>query len=157
MSKMTLRNTFYPSTLNLIISTYHSLKSCKVSDLGLLRNVFLWIVCFQSWPLNEVSRMFYNDLAHHKPFEIFHHNMFWTWPKRIMWTIASTLNRTKNYCFRLLSLIADNNATQNSQPTGKKNELISTVLIPAVLIDRLSCTYASSFSIPEIFFKRVLD
>ena len=78
--------------------------------------------------------MFYNDPAHHKPFEIFRHNMFWTWPKRIkMWTVASTLNRTKNYCFRLLSLIAENNATQNleyqtnSQPTGNKNELVSTV------------------------------
>ena len=50
-----------------------------------------------------------------------------------MWTVASTLNRTKNYCFRLLSLIAENNATQNleyqtnSQPTGNKNELVSTV------------------------------
>ena len=51
-----------------------------------------------------------------------------------MWTVASTLNRTKNYCFRLLSLIAENNATQNleyqttSQPTGNKNELVSTVI-----------------------------
>ena len=50
-----------------------------------------------------------------------------------MWTVASTLNRTKNYCFRLLSLIAENNATQNleyqtnSQPSGNKNELVSTV------------------------------
>ena len=53
-----------------------------------------------------------------------------------MWTVASTLNRTKNYCFRLLSLIAENNATQNleyqtnSQPTGNKNELVSTVKKP---------------------------
>ena len=52
-----------------------------------------------------------------------------------MWTIASTLNRTKNYCFRLLSLIAENNTTQNleyqpnSQPTGNKNELVSTVIL----------------------------
>ena len=79
--------------------------------------------------------MFYNDPAHHKPFEIFRQNMFWTWPKRIMWTVASTLNRTKNYCFRLLSLIAENNATQNleyqtnSQPTRNKNELVSTVIL----------------------------
>ena len=52
-----------------------------------------------------------------------------------MWTVASTLNRTKNYCFRLLSLIAENNATQNleyqtnSQSTGNKNELVSTVIL----------------------------
>ena len=52
-----------------------------------------------------------------------------------MWTVASTLNRTKNYCFRLLSLIAENNATQNfeyqtnSQPTGNTNELVSTVIL----------------------------
>ena len=84
--------------------------------------------------------MFYNDPAHHKPFEIFRHNMFWTWPKRIMWTVASTLNRTKNYCFRLLSLIAENNTTQNleyqtnSQPTGNKNELVSTVILKGALL-----------------------
>ena len=89
--------------------------------------------------MTEVSRMFYNDPAHHKPFEIFRHNMFWTWPKRIMWTVASTLNRTKNYCFRLLSLIAENNTTQNleyqtnSQPTGNKNELVSTVISKGAL------------------------
>ena len=93
--------------------------------------------------MTEVSRMFYNDPAHHKPFEIFRHNMFWTWPKRIMWTVASTLNRTKNYCFRLLSLIAENNATQNldyqpnSQPTGNKNELVSTVVFESDWIVKL--------------------
>ena len=53
-----------------------------------------------------------------------------------MWTVASTLNRTKNYCVRLLSLIAENNATQNGleyqtnpKSQGNKNDLISTVKI----------------------------
>ena len=62
-----------------------------------------------------------------------------------MWTVASTLNRTKNYCVRLLSLIAENNATQNGseyqtnpKSQGNKNELtelISTVKITRELID----------------------
>ena len=57
-----------------------------------------------------------------------------------MWTVASTLNRTKNYCFRLLSLIAENNATQNleyqtnSQSTGNKNELVSTVMLKRAIV-----------------------
>ena len=57
-----------------------------------------------------------------------------------MWTVASTLNRTKNYCFRLLSLIAENNTTQNleyqtnSQPTGNKNELVSTVMLKRAIV-----------------------
>ena len=57
-----------------------------------------------------------------------------------MWTVASTINRTKNYCVRLLSLIAENNATQNlefqtnSKCQGHKNELVSTVKIARELI-----------------------
>ena len=57
-----------------------------------------------------------------------------------MWTVASTINRTKNYCVRLLSLIAENNATQNlefqtnSKCQGHKNELVSTVKITRELI-----------------------
>ena len=142
MNIMLWRNTFYPSGLNL------ALKSFSVPHHKVLRHHFtLWknplngvLMTRQriskltlQRPLTEVSRMFYNDPAYHKPFEIFHHKMFWTWPERKMWTVASTLNRTKNYCFRLLSLIAENNATQNLdyqsnlKSPGSKNELISTV------------------------------
>jgi len=45
-----------------------------------------------------------------------------------MWSVASTLNRTKNYCFRLLSLsIADNNAAQNveTQSNSTSNKEIT--------------------------------
>ena len=57
-----------------------------------------------------------------------------------MWTVASTINRTKNYCVRLISLVAENNATQNLEyqthpkSKGNKNELISTVKMTRELI-----------------------